>query len=101
MSGMLWRPVAIAALVIGVAAGVIVAFTVETPERCTVRAIAEAVPASPPPPRRNARDGAEKEPLIQRAVEILGAQILRAPDGFGTASEVRSAPSADNGEEET
>ncbi|HVS39531.1 MAG TPA: DNA polymerase III subunit gamma/tau [Gemmataceae bacterium] len=45
-----------------------------------------AVETGPPPaarPRRNARAEAEKEPLVQRAVEALGAQIVRVDEGFG------------------
>jgi len=38
-----------------------------------------------PPPRRNHRAEAEKEPLVKRAVEALGAQIVRVEDGFGEA----------------
>jgi hypothetical protein len=41
----------------------------------------EAAPA--PPPRRNHRAEAEKEPLVKRAVDALGAQIVRVEDGFG------------------
>jgi DNA polymerase III subunit gamma/tau len=45
---------------------------------------APAVEAAPaPPPRRNHRAEAEKEPLVKRAVDALGAQIVRVEDGFG------------------
>jgi DNA polymerase-3 subunit gamma/tau len=50
--------------------------------------VAEAAPAAPPRPRRNARAEAEKEPLVQRAVEALGAQIVRVDEGFGEAPTV-------------
>ena len=36
-------------------------------------------------PRRNHRAEAEKEPLVKRAVDALGAQIVRVEDGFGEA----------------
>jgi DNA polymerase-3 subunit gamma/tau len=58
--------------------------------------VAEVPRLEPPPPRRGERDGAEKEPLIKRALEVLGAQILRVPDGFGAASAVRTEGNADN-----
>jgi hypothetical protein len=45
---------------------------------------------TPSRPRRNDRDEAEKEPLIKRALDVLGAQILRVPEGFGTALTVRT-----------
>jgi DNA polymerase-3 subunit gamma/tau len=44
---------------------------------------AEAQPTPPPRPRRNYRDEAEKEPLIKRAVDVLGAQLVRVEEGFG------------------
>jgi DNA polymerase-3 subunit gamma/tau len=34
-------------------------------------------------PRRNNREEAEKEPLIKRALEVLGAQLIRVEEGFG------------------
>jgi hypothetical protein len=42
-------------------------------------------PETPPPPRpkRNPREEVEKLPLIKRALDILGAQIVRADEGFG------------------
>jgi DNA polymerase-3 subunit gamma/tau len=47
---------------------------------------APAVETPPaPPPRRNHRAEAEKEPLVKRAVDALGAQIVRVEDGFGEA----------------
>jgi DNA polymerase III subunit gamma/tau len=47
---------------------------------------APAVEAAPAlPPRRNHRAEAEKEPLVKRAVDALGAQIVRVEDGFGEA----------------
>jgi DNA polymerase III subunit gamma/tau len=45
--------------------------------------VVEAPPA--PPPRRNHRAEAEKEPLVKRALDALGAQIVRVEDGFGEA----------------
>ncbi len=41
---------------------------------------------TPASPRRNHRAEAEKEPLIKRALDALGAQIVRVEDGFGEAS---------------
>ena len=52
-------------------------------------------------PRRNDRDEAEKEPLIKRALDVLGAQILHVPEGFGTALVVRPQPTADATEQES
>jgi DNA polymerase-3 subunit gamma/tau len=34
-------------------------------------------------PRRNPREEAEKEPLVKRAVDVLGAQVVRVDGGFG------------------
>jgi hypothetical protein len=34
-------------------------------------------------PRRNAREGAEKLPLIKRALDVLGASFQRVDEGFG------------------
>src|SRR5262249_45304205 len=34
---------------------------------------------------RRQREEAEKEPLIQKAMEVLGAEIVRIDDGFGAA----------------
>jgi DNA polymerase-3 subunit gamma/tau len=46
-----------------------------------------AAPAAPPPskPRRNARAAAETDPLVRRAVEALGAQVVRVDEDFGAA----------------
>jgi DNA polymerase-3 subunit gamma/tau len=63
--------------------------------------VPEAENVPPAQPRRNARDEAEKEPLIQRAVEVLGAQILRAPDGYGAALDVRTESPDRPADEET
>ena len=57
---------------------------------------AEAPPqAEPPAPvaRRNHRAEAEKEPLVKRALDALGAQIVRVEEGFGEAP-TRSADRA-------
>jgi DNA polymerase III subunit gamma/tau len=40
---------------------------------------------TPAAPRRNHRAEAEKEPLVKRALDALGAQIVRVEDGFGEA----------------
>ena len=60
------------------------------------------VPSVPPPEtplpvrpaRRNPKEEAEKEPLVQRALEVLGAQILRADEGFGTKPPETKPPTA-------
>jgi len=49
------------------------------------RAPAPAVETPAPPSRRNHRAEAEKEPLVKRALDALGAQIVRVEDGFGEA----------------
>jgi DNA polymerase-3 subunit gamma/tau len=46
----------------------------------------EGPSAQPPRPRRNSREEAEKEPLIKRAMDVLGAQLIRLEEGFGEAS---------------
>jgi hypothetical protein len=33
--------------------------------------------------RRNPKEDAEKAPLVKRALEVLGAQIVRVDEGFG------------------
>src|SRR5204862_3059410 len=40
------------------------------------------------PRYRRQRDEAEKEPLVKRALDVLGAQIVRMDDGFGAAPTV-------------
>jgi hypothetical protein len=35
--------------------------------------------------QRRQRDEALREPLVKRAIEVLGAQIVRVDEGFGTA----------------
>ena len=42
----------------------------------------EPAPAPPPRPRRNHRAEAEKEPVVKRALDALGAQVLRVDEGF-------------------
>jgi DNA polymerase-3 subunit gamma/tau len=41
-------------------------------------------PTSPSRPRRNPKEDAEKEPLVRRALDVLGAQVVRADEGFGS-----------------
>ena len=48
-------------------------------------------------PQYSNREQAEKEPLIQRAVKILDAQILKVDEGFGMAPTL-NADEADNEE---
>jgi DNA polymerase-3 subunit gamma/tau len=58
-------------------------------EGSSVAPLAVAVPSPPPPPspRRSAKDEAEKEPVLRRAMELLEAQVVRVDDGFAAASE--------------
>jgi DNA polymerase-3 subunit gamma/tau len=69
------------------------------------------VPAAPAPsaearPRRNSREDAEKEPLVKRALEALGAQFVKVDEGFGApveeepGSEARATQREDTPEEE-
>jgi hypothetical protein len=44
-----------------------------------------------PRARRNAREEAEKLPLIRRALDVLGATITRVDEGFGEAPPRREA----------
>jgi DNA polymerase III subunit gamma/tau len=37
-------------------------------------------------PRRNAREEAEKLPLVKRAIDVLGASLQRVDEGFGSLS---------------
>jgi DNA polymerase-3 subunit gamma/tau len=63
-----------------------------------------SVPEAPPPvrpPRRNYREDAEQEPLVKRALELMGAQFLRVDEGFGTKpAEVKLPSGAGNHDEE-
>ncbi len=53
----------------------------------------ERIEATPPPrPRRNPREEAEKDPLIQRAMNVLGAQVVRVEEGFGEAPAANPRP---------
>ncbi len=61
----------------------------------------EAPKPAPARPPRNNREEAEKEPLIQRALDVLGAQILRLPDGFGSALPVRPAGTVETSDQES
>ena len=45
----------------------------------------ESAPVPAPRPRRNHRAEAEKEPVVKRALDALGAQVLRVDEGFGEA----------------
>jgi DNA polymerase-3 subunit gamma/tau len=42
-----------------------------------------AASGAPARPRRNPRDDAEKLPFIRRAIDALGAQVVRVDEGFG------------------
>ncbi len=60
----------------------------------------EGSAAPPARPRRNYREEAEKEPVIKRAIDVLGAQLIRVEEGFGdTPASVPSRLPA-SGEEE-
>jgi DNA polymerase-3 subunit gamma/tau len=47
--------------------------------------VAEAEAASGVRPRRDERAEAEKDPLVKRALEVLGASLVRVDEGFGSA----------------
>jgi DNA polymerase III subunit gamma/tau len=54
---------------------------------------------TPPPPRhRRPRAEALQEPLLKRAIDVLGAQVLHADEEFGAAP--TAGPAAQGGEEE-
>ncbi len=42
--------------------------------------------------RRNAREEAEKLPLVQRALDVLGAALQRVDEGFGVLPNVPTNP---------
>lgn len=64
-------------------------------------------PEAPPEPAestqtrtRRQREEASKEPLVKRAMEVLGAQIIRVDEGFGaTRTAAPASDEPDNGEE--
>jgi DNA polymerase-3 subunit gamma/tau len=68
-----------------------------------------AVQASVPPERAEApvprlrlqQAEAEKEPLLRRAIDVLGAQILRVEEGFGTAPALATEAADEAPTEET
>lgn len=68
-------------------------------------AVAPATPVETPPepapqkPRLTAREEAEKEPLVRRAIDVLGGQIIRADEGFGSAGPAREAGGPEDDEE--
>jgi DNA polymerase-3 subunit gamma/tau len=64
-------------------------FKVEATPGATISAPAAGEDDSnaPPRPRRNHKEEAEKEPLIKRAIEALGAQLVRVDEGFGAVHE--------------
>jgi DNA polymerase III subunit gamma/tau len=60
---------------------------VETIPTTAVAASALRVPSPEAPspvraPRRNQREQAEKEPLVKRVLDVMGAQVLRVDEGF-------------------
>jgi hypothetical protein len=50
-------------------------------------------------PKVNPKDAAEKEPIVQRVLEIFNAQIVRVDAGFGVLPP-ESKPSADDDNDE-
>jgi DNA polymerase-3 subunit gamma/tau len=73
----------------------------------TTAAVGDASGAAAPeaplpvrPPRRNYREEAEKELLVKRALDVMGAQVLRVDEGFGTKPPEVPAPAAGGGDEE-
>jgi hypothetical protein len=76
--------------------GKVVQLRIELANNGTVRngsnGVSEVVP--PPPQQRRQRTELAQDPLVKRAMEILGAQIVRVDEGFGTipeAAPVRSS----------
>jgi hypothetical protein len=61
---------------------------------------APEAPLSVRPPRRNYREEAEKEPLVKRALDVMGAQVLRVDEGFGTKPPEVPAPAGAGSDEE-
>ncbi|MFO0926358.1 MAG: hypothetical protein U0736_04875 [Gemmataceae bacterium] len=57
------------------------------PQSATPLEPAERTPKVGSRARGNAREEAEKVPLVRRAVEVLGAAVQRVDDGFGEAPE--------------
>ncbi|HTU23197.1 MAG TPA: DNA polymerase III subunit gamma/tau [Gemmataceae bacterium] len=57
-------------------------------------------PAAVAVTRRNAREEAEKLPLVQRALEVLGASLQRVDEGFGVLPSVPTNPDETPVEEE-
>jgi hypothetical protein len=55
-------------------------------------------PANPPSRYRRQRAEAVQEPLLKRAIDVLGAQIVHLDEGFGTAPTAAGGPGGD-GEE--
>ena len=51
-----------------------------------------AGPGSTTVARRNAREEAEKLPLVKRAVDVLGATLQRVDEGFGVLPSVPTNP---------
>jgi DNA polymerase-3 subunit gamma/tau len=75
-----------------------------TGQSCTVRvetgcgsappAGAVEVPAASPSRSRRLRDEALQQPLLKRAMDLLGAQIVRIDEGFGAAATAQPGPAA-------
>jgi hypothetical protein len=56
-------------------------------------------PANPPSRYRRQRAEAVQDPLLKRAIDVLGAQIVHVDDGFGAAP-TAAAERADDGDGE-
>ncbi len=63
--------------------------------------VQESAPDPAPRPRRNHRAEAEKEPVVKRALNALGAQVLRVDEGFGETPAGSVARTAEPPDEES
>ena len=56
-----------------------------------------SAPAAPRVPKAvQMRQSASQDPLVRRAVEELGAQLVKADDGFGVAANREAAPESED-----
>ena len=58
-------------------------------------------PVNSPSRYRRQRAEAAQEPLLKRAIDVLGAQIVHVDDGFGAAPTAAAGPAGDGDGEET
>ena len=56
-------------------------------------------PANPPSRYRRQRAEAVQEPLLKRAIDVLGAQVVHLDDGFGAAPTAAEPAGDGDGEE--